>query len=187
MYALMLVLSLVATAAFLHVFAFGRGDTCRSSWCCFPRQCWPHNWGLFLALGLVCALVPCWYVSEVRSSFWKDALIGFGGAGILYLPGCRPPLSNCSTRARPGSAFSFGAPIQISRPPRRRDPNGGAGARRRLGARGDPPAPLGGQGTHRADREGVIVLATLAVAWLVSQVSPAWTTRYLGVLLGPML
>ena len=25
------------------------------------------------------------------------------------------------------------------------------------------------------------------VAWLVSQVSPAWTTRYLGVLLGPML
>jgi mannosyltransferase len=33
----------------------------------------------------------------------------------------------------------------------------------------------------------VTVLATLAVAWLFSQVSPAWTTRYLGVLLGPML
>ena len=33
----------------------------------------------------------------------------------------------------------------------------------------------------------VIVLGTLAVAWIVSQVSPAWTTRYLGVLLGPML
>ena len=32
-----------------------------------------------------------------------------------------------------------------------------------------------------------MVLATLAVAWLVSQVSPAWTTRYLGVMLGPML
>jgi hypothetical protein len=33
----------------------------------------------------------------------------------------------------------------------------------------------------------VTVLGTLAIAWLVSQVSPAWTTRYLGVLLGPML
>ena len=33
----------------------------------------------------------------------------------------------------------------------------------------------------------VIVLGTLVIAWLVSQVSPAWTTRYLGVLLGPML
>ena len=30
-------------------------------------------------------------------------------------------------------------------------------------------------------------LGTLAVAWLVSQVSPAWTTRYLGVVLGPLL
>ena len=33
----------------------------------------------------------------------------------------------------------------------------------------------------------MIVLGTLVIAWLVSQVSPAWTTRYLGVLLGPML
>ena len=30
-------------------------------------------------------------------------------------------------------------------------------------------------------------LATLAVAWLVSQVSPAWTTRYLGATLGFLL
>ena len=30
-------------------------------------------------------------------------------------------------------------------------------------------------------------LATLAVAWLVSQVSPAWTTRYLGVILGQLI
>ena len=29
-------------------------------------------------------------------------------------------------------------------------------------------------------------MATLAVAWLFSQVSPAWTTRYLGVALGPI-
>ena len=33
----------------------------------------------------------------------------------------------------------------------------------------------------------LVPLATLAVAWLVSQVSPAWTTRYLGVILGPLL
>ncbi len=32
-----------------------------------------------------------------------------------------------------------------------------------------------------------IGVATLAVAWLFSQVSPAWTTRYLGVALGPDL
>ena len=31
------------------------------------------------------------------------------------------------------------------------------------------------------------LLGTLVVAWIVSQVSPAWTTRYLGAPLGPML
>jgi hypothetical protein len=32
-----------------------------------------------------------------------------------------------------------------------------------------------------------LCVATLAVAWLFSQFSPAWTTRYLGVALGPIL
>jgi hypothetical protein len=32
-----------------------------------------------------------------------------------------------------------------------------------------------------------IGIFTLAVAWLFSQISPAWTTRYLGVALGPLL
>ncbi|MEJ7714611.1 MAG: hypothetical protein WKF40_02435 [Thermoleophilaceae bacterium] len=31
-----------------------------------------------------------------------------------------------------------------------------------------------------------IGVATLAIAWLFSQISPAWTTRYLGVALGPI-
>jgi mannosyltransferase len=34
---------------------------------------------------------------------------------------------------------------------------------------------------------GTLCIATLAIAWLVSQVSPAWTTRYLGVVLGQLL
>ena len=32
-----------------------------------------------------------------------------------------------------------------------------------------------------------LCVSTLAVAWLFSQFSPAWTTRYLGVALGPIL
>ena len=83
---------------------------------------------------------------------------------------------------------NFGAPIQISKG---------------LLGGGTPTVALllaGGSGLaailqHQVeDRErtallagAVLVLATLAVAWLVSQVSPAWTTRYLGVILGPLL
>ena len=189
MYALMLVLSLVATAAFLHVFAFGRRRYLPLFMVLLALMLYTHNWGLFLAVGLACALVPCWYVSENRSSFYKDALIGFGGAGILYLPWVPTLLHQIRHTGAPWlNSPNFGAPIQISK---------------NLLGGGTPTVALvlaGGTGLvaiiqrRLEDKERtalisatVIVLGTLVIAWLVSQVSPAWTTRYLGVLLGPML
>ena len=134
-------------------------------------------------------LIPCWYVSENRSSFWKDALIGFGGVGLLYLPWVPTLLHQIQHTGAPWlNSPNFGAPVQITRS---------------LLGGGTPTVALvlaGGSGLAAViarrveDRErtavlagAVTVLGTLAVAWLVSQVSPAWTTRYLGVLLGPML
>src|SRR5918997_6819193 len=189
MYSLMLVLSLLATAAFLHVFAFGRRRYLPLFFVLLALMLYTHNWGLFLAAGLMCALVPCWYVSENRHSFWRDALIGFGGAGLLYLPWVPTLWHQIQHTGAPWlNPPNFRAPIQISRA---------------LLGGGTPTVALvlaGGSGLAAViarrveDRErtavlagAVTVLATLAVAWLVSQVSPAWTTRYLGVLLGPML
>jgi mannosyltransferase len=189
MYSLMLVLSLLATAAFLHVFAYGRRGYLPLFFVLLALMLYTHNWGLFLAAGLVCALVPCWYVSENRHSFWRDALIGFGGAGLLYLPWLPTLLHQIQHTGAPWlNPPNFGAPIQITRS---------------LLGGGTPTVALalaGGSGIvavvqRRVDDKertaliagAVTVIATLAVAWLFSQVSPAWTTRYLGVLLGPML
>jgi hypothetical protein len=189
MYALMLVLSLMATAAFLHVFAYGRRQYLPAFSILLALMLYTHNWGLFLSVGLACALVPCWYVSEVRTSFWRDALIGFGAAGVLYLPWVPTLLHQIKHTGAPWlNSPNFGAPIQITRS---------------LLGGGTPTVALvlaGGSGLAAViarrveDRERTAVLAatvtvlgTLAVAWTVSQVSPAWTTRYLGVLLGPML
>jgi mannosyltransferase len=189
MYSLMLVLSLLATAAFLHVFAYGRRGHLPLFFVLLALMLYTHNWGLFLAAGLVCALVPCWYVSENRQSFWRDALIGFGGAGLLYLPWLPTLLHQIQHTGAPWlDPPNFGAPIQITRS---------------LLGGGTPTVALllaGGSGIvavlqRRVDDKertaliagAVTVLATLAVAWVFSQISPAWTTRYLGVLLGPML
>jgi hypothetical protein len=189
MYSLMLVLSLLATGAFLHVFAFGRRRYLPLFMVLLAAMLYTHNWGLFLSAGLVLALIPCWYVSEVRSSFWKDALIGFGGVGLLYLPWVPTLLHQVQHTGAPWlNSPNFGAPVQISKS---------------LLGGGTPTVALvlaGGSGVaailqRRVDDKertallagAVIVLGTLAAAWLVSQVSPAWTTRYLGVLLGPML
>jgi mannosyltransferase len=189
MYSLMLVLSLLATAAFLHVFAFGRRRYLPLFFVLLALMLYTHNWGLFLAAGLVCALLPCWYVSENRHAFWKDALIGFGGAGLLYLPWLPTLLHQVQHTGAPWlNPPNFGAPIQITRSLL----GGGTPTVALVLAGGTGLAAVIARRVEDKERTAVIagavtVLATLAVAWLVSQVSPAWTTRYLGVLLGPML
>ena len=189
MYSLMLVLSLLATAAFLHVFAFGRRGYLPLFIVLLAAMLYVHNWGLFLGVGLACALVPCWYVSEVRSSFWKDALIGFGGAGLLYLPWVPTLLHQIQHTGAPWlNPPNFGAPVQITKSLL----GGGTPTVALLLAGGSGLAAILQRRVEDKERTAliagaVVVLATLAVAWLVSQVSPAWTTRYLGVLLGPML
>jgi mannosyltransferase len=189
MYSLMLVMSLLATAAFLHVFAFGRRRYLPLFFVLLALMLYTHNWGLFLAAGLVCALVPCWYVSENRHSFWRDALIGFGGAGLLYLPWLPTLLHQVQHTGAPWlNPPNFGAPVQISKSLL----GGGTPTVALLLAGGSGLAALIARRVEDKERTAVLaaavtVLATLAAAWLVSQVSPAWTTRYLGVLLGPML
>ena len=136
MYALMLVLSLLATAAFLHVFAFGRRQYLPVFAVLLAAMLYTHNWGLFLAVGLVCALVPCWYVSEVRSSFWKDALIGFGGAGLLYLP-----VGSDAAAPDPAHRRALAQPAELRRA--RADLEVAAGRRARRRSRSCSPAARG--------------------------------------------
>jgi mannosyltransferase len=148
-----------------------------------------HNWGLFLGAGLALGLIPCWYVSEDRSSFWKDALIGFGGCALLYLPWVPTLLHQVQHTGAPWlNPPNFGAPVQITKSLL----GGGTPTVALVLAGGSGIAAVIARRVEDRERTAVLagaltVLATLVVAWVVSQVSPAWTTRYLGVLLGPML
>ena len=148
-----------------------------------------HNWGLFLGAGLALGLIPCWYVSEVRSSFWRDALIGFGGARLLYLPWVPTLLHQVQHTGAPWlNPPNFGAPVQITKSLL----GGGTPTVSLVLAGGSGIAAILARRVEDKERTALlsgaaIVLGTLVVAWIVSQVSPAWTTRYLGVLLGPML
>ena len=87
MYSLMLLLSLLTSAAFLHVFAFRRRALpARRSSSSSRCSSTPTTGGSSWRVGAFIALVPCWYVSEDRRALVRDALIGFGGVGVLYLP-----------------------------------------------------------------------------------------------------
>jgi hypothetical protein len=189
MYSLMLVLSLLVTAAFLHAFAFRRRAYLPVFAVLLALLVYTHNWGLFMAAGCVVALIPCWYVSEDRRGLVRDALLAFGGVGVLYLPWVPTLLHQVRHTGAPWlNSPNFGAPVQISKALL----GGGTPTVALLLAGGSGVAAILARRVDDSERTAVLAgfaipLATLAVAWVVSQVSPAWTTRYLGVILGPLL
>ena len=189
MYSLMLLLSLVATAAFLHVFSFGRRRYLPLFVVALAAMLYTHNWGLFVAAGALCALVPCWLASGDRRALVRDGVIGFGGAGLLYVPWLPTLLYQVQHTGAPWlNPPRLGAPVQITRSLL----GGGTPTVAILLAGGSGIAGILSRRTLRNERTAIIAAAvmcagTLAVAWLFSQFSPAWTTRYLGVALGPIL
>ena len=132
-----------------------------------------HNWALFFCLALAIATVL--YVRERLRLF---ALVA-GGVALLYLPWVPTLLSQAKHTGAPWSTRpSFHELFTAT------------GAV--LG--GDAPfiafivaAAVGfSYSRDRIERLlAVLVGGTVLIAWLSSQISPAWTTRYFAVILGP--
>jgi mannosyltransferase len=188
MYSLMVLLSLLTTAAFLHAFVYRRRAYLPAFAVALALMLYTHNWGLFVTVGALAAFVPCLLAVSDRRALLRDGLLGFGGAALLYAPWLPTLAFQAAHTGAPWvNAPRFGAPVQISKSLLG---GGGATVAVLLGV-GFGLSRVFEQRTASRERTAVLVLlllpfATLAFAWLVSQVSPAWTTRYLGVALGPI-
>jgi hypothetical protein len=141
-----------------------------------------HNWALFLCVGLAAATALV-----ARERLKRFALVAVGVV-ILYLPWVPIVVSQ---------VLHTGAPWSTS--PGFRDlvlapgavVNGDAAYVALVLVAGAGLVPLA---RRRGDAERAIVLAlaitvavTVVLAWLSAQFSPAWTTRYFAVVLGPVL
>ena len=189
MYALVALLSTLVTATFVMTFVHGRRAWLPVFSVALALIAYAHNWGLFLAIGTVAALVPIWRQAADRRAVVRDALLAYAITAVLYLPWIpilisqaqhtgapwaeRPTfqailngLANLLGGAAPAMAFALGAGFGLSTIL--------AGARRSPRARA-------------ALSVAIMGLTTLAVAWLASQVSPAWSNRYFSVFVGPVL
>jgi hypothetical protein len=149
-----------------------------------------HTWGTFFFAGSAISLIPALLASDDRRGLLRDAVFAFVGAGILYLPWVPTLLYQVAHTAAPwDSSPRFGAPIQISR-----DLLGGDRITMVLvftAAIG--LAPLLTR-AHRRTRESTILwtlilipVATLGLAWLASQLNPAWASRYFAPVLASIL
>lgn len=201
MYALVSLLALVVAASLVRVFVFRRRAFLPLFSLSLAALMYTHNWGLFLAVGSVVALVPAWRSTADRRALAKDVVLGYGGAGLLYAPWL-PTLyfqaghTGAPWATRPSVADVFGRISNIlggETVPFALLLGAGAGLAAILKQRGTASTEVA-----VADAEGrvrrtavwtliVLPVAGLVVAWTASQVSPAFTSRYFAVFVGPTL
>jgi mannosyltransferase len=187
MYSLLALLGLGTTLAFLDVFAFGNRRGIPLFVLGTVLMLYTHNWAVFFVAGLAAAAVPCLLFAEDRRRVMRDAVAGFGAAGLLWLPWVPTLLYQATHTAAPWSLTPTAGEI----------PGAIAAV---LGDQRSLVAVILGGGAGLAamlrnrSGEAAAVAATLALpfvtvlaAWLASQVNPGWTYRYFGILLAPLL
>ncbi len=187
MYALLVLVCLVCVTAFVHVFALGHRRWLPGFAVSLALALYTHNWALYLALGLGLAVVVCARARAPRQVL-RDAVIGFGGTGLLYAPWLPTLLFQAGHTGAPWSQTP--------------DPGELVGALqsvlgdRRVGFAlvlvGLPALVAVGRrwrsGTGLAVAALAVTVATSVVlAWASSQLKPAWAGRYFGLFLAPLL
>ena len=188
MYSLMVVLSLLTSAAFLHVYVYRNRRYLPAFAIFLAAMLYTHSWGIFVTAGTLVALIPAFTATEDRRAFLRDAAIGFGAAFLLYVPWLPTLLYQTAHTGAPWlDPPRFGVVVQLSKGLL----GGGTVTVALLLAAGSGCAAVLASRSTSKERTAIytaftVGAATLAIAWLFSQFSPAWTTRYLGVALGPI-
>jgi mannosyltransferase len=186
MYSWMVLFSLIGTACFIHAFVFRRRRYLIGFALSIALMLYTHNWALFFAAA--CGVV--WLFLLWRSSERRDLLVtgavAFGGTVLLYLPWVPTTLYQAAHTGAPWSkAPSLAALASV--PARVLGEvaevavflAAGAGVLTLLRTRG---------ALSRATASLLaIAVLTIVLAWLGSQVSPAWANRYLAAGVAPFL
>jgi mannosyltransferase len=179
MYSLVVLLSILASASF--ALAFVRGDrrhvVLLGVW--LALLMYTHTWGLFLAAGMGVAWLALWRRGDISG---RDGVRLAAALALVYAPWLPSAIHQAAHTAapwaeRPSPLLLLGIPG---------------------GLFGHFAVPLLALAVFAALRRrppldrAVAVLAAIAVttaglAWLASQIEPAWATRYLAVILGPLL
>ncbi len=190
MYSLMALLGLLATAAFVHVFVFRRRKYLILFALAQALMLYTHAWGIFFGVGSAITVLILMRFSDEPRALLKDAVMAYVGAFVLFLPWLPNFIYQATHTAAPwDSSPRFGAPVQLAR-----DLLGGD----RVAIPLLITSVIGFAGlvgrAKRRSREGVLLwtlialpVATLLLAWIASQITPAWVSRYFAPTLAAIL
>jgi len=190
MYALVALLSTIVAGTFVLSFVQRRRAWLPVFALALVLLMYSHNWGLFLAVGTGVALLVLLAGDPDRRGLLRDAILAYGAVAVLYAPWLPSLAFQAAHTGAPWSEApttkeALGAVTSLL---------GGAGAATAFAlAAGTGLAGLLVTPRLRGPKaRAVLALLTmgivaLALAWTLSQISPAWATRYLSVLIGPLL
>ncbi len=178
MYSMVAVLSVLASASFVLAFVHGRR---RHVWLLglwLVLLLYAHNWALFLVAGMGAAWLWLWHEGRVEA---REGALLAAGVALAYAPWVPSLLFQAGHTAAPWS--SRPTPLSLLAIP---------GVL--FGFVAVPLLALGaGAALQRArPSEGTRLLALIGgvaalLAFLGSQLEPAWAPRYLAILFGPVL
>jgi mannosyltransferase len=191
MYSLVALLGLLSTATFAITYALRDRRALPIFSTVTALTMYTHNWGLFLSVGLGVAFLVLWRTAapDDRGPLLRDGLIGFGLLALLYLPWLPTLLFQAS---HTGAPWAEQPPLNAVITGLQNLVGGVETALlvTVVGVAGLMTLRDGSEGTPRS--RAVVALAvslgvSVALAWLASQASPAWASRYFSVFIGPAL
>jgi mannosyltransferase len=185
MYTLVVLLGLVCVGCFASAYVRGRRGQRLPFAIALALLLYTHNWALFLGAGLALAFAVVTRAAPARERpvLLRDGLVGFGLAAALYLPWVPSVVAQARHTGAPWATVpGVGAVATVPAAL-----FGGTGAMLLV-------ALAVGIGLARARGQRALAIALAAAAlvppvlgWLLSQVSPAWSERYLAVVVAPAL
>lgn len=187
MYSASALLGLLVAATFLHAYVVRDRRFVPVFGAALTVMLYTHNWAIFLGVGTVAALAVLWRwaAPDERRPLLRDAALGFGMVAVLYLPWVPTLLYQAANTGAPWAekpdlqALLVAVGLLLG---------GATPAIALLLVAGNGLAGL--IRTERDHRVAVLVLMTVVAgltAWGLSQVSPAFSNRYLAAFIGPLI
>jgi mannosyltransferase len=194
MYSLLALLMIPATACFLRAYALeAESPAARRPWIAgfavsVAAALYTHNWPIFFTVAAAGAWLVLWWMApgERRRELVRDGLLGFGGAVVLYLPWVPTTLYQAAHTGAPWSKSPSLAAL-ASVPARLLGVAAEIAVLLVAGAGIVALVQRRGQAARTVICLLAVAVLTLGLAWLASQVSPAWANRYLAAGLPPFL
>jgi mannosyltransferase len=195
MYAMVALLIIPATTCFLRAYAMD-AEGSRRPWIAgfavsVAAALYTHNWPIFFTIAAAAAWVFLYWDAERerRRELLRDGLLGFGGALVLYLPWIPTTLYQAAHTGAPWSdAPALDSLLGVPGNLLGRIPQivllicAGTG----LLVLWQKRAELGPK-ARAAVVLAILGVLTVVLAWVMSQVSPAWANRYFAIALPPFI